>query len=320
MGLGFEGKEVTVLWDLETAGSQQSESQAGGLTAWPLGALTYSLIEAVTLVYTRSCKCPSIRLSSTYFTIYHPSAHLPIRSSTVYPHTHQSTYLFMNSTCPPTRSPTIHSYTHPHTQPFTYPSKQPTYLSIHLPTYPSTFLLIRVSVHPSIYLPSTNLPIHVLYPTTHPPTFLPIPLHTQSCSHLPPLPLPSAHPSSTHLPFYLLVHKHPSFSVLPLTHLVTHFLWNPTYVTDRRKPDTLLCWYHMLLSSESPFSGPQSRHTQEHSRCLHTDFKDSKPPGAGAPDSHAYLPGPEPPSIWADLACGSRLRVTDAELLLFTRP
>lgn len=48
MGLGFEGKEMTVLWDLETAGSRQSKSQAGGLTAWLSGALTYSLIEAVT--------------------------------------------------------------------------------------------------------------------------------------------------------------------------------------------------------------------------------------------------------------------------------
>lgn len=37
MGLGFEGKEVTVQWDLETAGSQQSKSQAWGLTAWLSG-------------------------------------------------------------------------------------------------------------------------------------------------------------------------------------------------------------------------------------------------------------------------------------------
>lgn len=33
MGLGFEGKEVTVLCNLETAGSQQSKSQARGLIA-----------------------------------------------------------------------------------------------------------------------------------------------------------------------------------------------------------------------------------------------------------------------------------------------
>lgn len=166
MGLRSEGMEVTALWDLETVGSQQSESLAWGLRAWLSGALTYSLTEAVVLAYTHSYNCPSICLSSAP-SIYHPFALL------VQPSIHilinLPTYSWTPPSHPPEAQPFLHIPTHTPNHLLTHPNNSHTHPS----TYPSTVCQsMYLSTHPSIRHPTVYLSIHGLYPTTHPPIHL----------------------------------------------------------------------------------------------------------------------------------------------------
>lgn len=225
MGLGSEGMEVTVLWDLETVGSQQSESQARGLTAWLSGALTYSLTEAVALAYTHSCNCPSVRSSSAHFTIHlspsahlarpstYPSIYLPIHGlhlpihqkpnhSFIYPPTYPTIYSPFQTTHIPTHPPTTHPSRSisPCTRPPIHLStiRLSTYLPWTLPNHPSTYLLTHPSLyahtHISTYLPSSyQLPTHLTLLSTHPRASILLKISTSppSCS----LPLESHPPT-----------------------------------------------------------------------------------------------------------------------------
>lgn len=182
-----------MLWDLETVGSQQSESQARGLTAWLSGALTYSLAEAVALAYTHSCNCPSVRSSSAHFTIHlSPSAHLARLS------TYPSIYLPIHGLHLPTHQKPNHSFIYPPTYPTIYSPFQTTHVPTHPPTtHPSRS--ISPCTRPPIYLSTIRLSTYLSMDSTQPPIHLPsypsIPLCIYSYIHLPPFLLPVAHPS-----------------------------------------------------------------------------------------------------------------------------